>query len=97
MNYFYVKESPYQVGKYVIAHNHESLCLTSTIGSFNIIGARLFNLGFADYLRMCRDIYGAMLVGKNHKYPVAYFSSKEEAERLVKELNERAALVFKNV
>ena len=97
MNYFYVRESPYQIGKYVVAHDHASLHLTSTIGSFNIIGARLFNLSFANYLRMCRDIYGATLIGKNHKYPVPYFSSSEDAKRLVDNLNERAELVFKNV
>ena len=97
MSYFYVRESPYQTGKYIVAHNHENLCLMSTIGSFNIIGARLFNLPFYDFLRACRDVYGATLIGKGHKYPVPYFSSKEDAQKLVNDLNERAKMVFKNV
>lgn len=57
-------------------------------GSFNVFAARVMGLSYASYLRMCRDVYGAILTGKNEKYPIAYFK-KENAEKLIKILNQR--------
>lgn len=40
-------------------------------GSLNILPARLLNLTYPDYLRLCRDAYGADLYGREgYSYPV---------------------------
>ena len=84
-------------GKYMITPIHDNFFLESTEGSFNIIGARLFNLSYANYLRMCRDIYGAELYGKNTIYVVPYFKEKSgKTKELLEELNNRANEVLKN-
>lgn len=91
---FYRDESASFPGKYVIRANHDVFHLNSTEGSFGIIGARLMGLTYADYLRMCRDIYGAEIIGKNSNYPVAYFRFSKELEDLINQLNARANLVL---
>lgn len=88
--YFYLTDSPYEVGKYTVALNHEALNLKYTVGSCNIIAARLFNTTYANYLRMCRDEFGATIQGKNHLYPVAYFENNEKVKKLIDCLNKRA-------
>lgn len=63
-------------------------------GSYNLFAARVMGLGYADYLRMCRDYYGAILTGKNEKYPIAHFK-KDKAEKLIKILNQRISSIEK--
>ena len=91
--YFYLDESPYYPGKYAIRLVHEKFNLTTFRGSCNCIPAKIMMLSYANYLRFCRDNYGAELYGKNKKYPIALFNDKSKAEKLVKELNRRAAAV----
>ncbi len=91
---FVVEESPNHPGRYIIAPQHDNFHLYSAKGSFNIICARLFELSYAQYLRMCRDVLGAEIIGKNCLYPVAYFSDKIAADRLCKLLNARANYVL---
>lgn len=93
IKYFYVDESPYYPNKYAIRLNHESFGFEEFRGSYNCIPAKLMMLSYANYLRFCRDNYGAELYGKNKKYPIALFNDKSKAEKLVKELNRRAAAV----
>lgn len=87
-------ESASQPGKYIIRPIHENFFLESTEGSFNVIGARLMGLTYAQYLRMCRDIYGAEIIGKGDTYPVAYFNLSQGLQDLTEELNARANLVL---
>lgn len=87
-------ESASQPGKYIIRPIHENFFLESTEGSFNVIGARLMGLTYAQYLRMCRDIYGAEIIGKGDTYPVAYFNLSQNLQDLIEELNARANLVL---
>ena len=87
-------ESSSQPGNYVIRPIHENFHLDSTEGSFNIICARLMGLTYAQYLRMCRDIYGAEIIGKGDTYPVAYFNLSQKLQDLIEELNARANLVL---
>ena len=87
-------ESASQPGKYIIRPIHENFFLESTEGSFNIIGARLMGLTYANYLRMCRDVYGAEIIGKGQRYPVAYFNLSQGLADLIEELNARANLVL---
>ena len=93
---FRIEEAPTNPGKYMIRPVHENFLLKSTTGSFNIICARLMNLSYAQYLRFCRDLCGAMIVGKNHKYPVAYFDRGERTQALCRLLNSRANLILWN-
>ena len=44
---------------------------------------------------MCRDCYEAEIIGKNTKYPVAYFKSTKSAQALVNELNKRANVILR--
>lgn len=91
---FYRDESAAQPGKYVIRANHELFHLDSTEGSFNIIGARLMGLTYAQYLRMCRDIYGAEIIGKGNLYPYPVFKLSQGLNDLIEQLNARANLIL---
>ena len=91
---FYRDESASFPGKYVIRADHDAFHLNYTEGSFGIIGARLMGLTYADYLRMCRDIYGAEIVGKGSVYPYPVFKFSKELEDLINQLNARANLVL---
>lgn len=91
---FRIEESPYNPGKLFIMPIHENFFLKYAEGSYHIICARLMNLSFAQYLRFCRDCCGAEIVGKGHKYPIAYFSNGERVQALCRLLNSRANLVL---
>ena len=91
---FVKDESASNPGKFIIRPVHENFHLDYTEGSFSVIGARLFGISYASFLRMCRDCYGAELIGKNSKYPVAYFKQSKGLELLLEDLNTRANLVL---
>lgn len=91
MKYFKVEESPV-FKKYVIYPNIDAMPLGKTFGSYGVIAARLFGMSYPDYLRMCRDVFGAELVGKNKLYVAVTFSNQNDADRLCKELDIRAKL-----
>jgi hypothetical protein len=94
--YFKIEESPYNPGKYLIRLVHENLPLGVVYGSCNVLAARVCGLSWAEYLRMCRDIYGAELMGKNEKYPVAYFTDLVKAKQLVAALNKQVSTILKH-
>lgn len=81
-------------GKYIIKPVHENFHLDYTEGSFNVICARVMGLSYAQYLRMCRDCFGAELMGKGMYYPTAYFNKTAELLALVDFLNARANLIL---
>ena len=87
-------ESASHPGKWIVRPVFENFHLDSTSGSFNVICARLFNLDYPQYLRMCRDCFGAEIIGKNSMYPVAYFKRSKELDALIDILNARANLVL---
>ena len=91
---FYRDESACYPGKYMVRADLEKFHLNYTEGSYNIIGARLMGLTYADYLRMCRDIYGAEIVGKGNNYPYPIFKLSKGLEDLIEQLNARANLVL---
>lgn len=95
MNYFYLDESPSNVGKYMIRLNFTKLPASHTKGSYNILLARMLGLTYAEFLRYCRDFYGAEIIGKGTYYPVPYFSKDSNVNSLIKLLNENATKVFK--
>ena len=91
---FFYEESPYNPNKYIIKLNYENMPLKFTIGSYNLLAARLLNLSYPQYLRMCRDLLNAEIIGKDKKYPVAYFKKDKLLFQLVKLLNARANLAL---
>jgi hypothetical protein len=88
------EESASYPGKYIIRPVYENFHLDYTEGSFNVICARLMGLTYPEYLRMCRDCFGAEIIGKGSKYPVAYFKLSKELNDLIENLNIRANLVL---
>ena len=91
---FYRDESANHPGKYMIRADLEKFYLNYTEGSYNIIGARLMGLTYANYLRMCRDIYGAEIIGKDSNYLYPVFKLSQELMDLIEQLNARANLVL---
>ena len=91
---FYRDECPNQPGKYMIRADLDKFHLEHTEGSFNIIGARLMGLTYAQYLRMCRDEFGAEIIGKGSYYPYPIFKLSQGLNDLIDQLNARANLVL---
>ena len=87
-------ESASHPGKWIVRPVHENFRLDSTAGSFNVICARLVGLTYAQYLRMCRDCFGAEIIGKGSAYPVAYFKRSAELDALIDFLNVQASVVL---
>lgn len=93
-DYFFIEESPIAPGYYVIQFDPDKMPPMQTYGSFGILPARLMNLSYAQYLRFCRDIIGAELVGKNTKYPFPRFKKTKELVAFVRLLNTRMYCVL---
>lgn len=93
--YFGYSESAFYPGKYTIdILDYEGLHLNHTTGSYNVFFARLLDMSYATWLRFCRDMFGAELVGKNSLYVVPYFKKDEKLVTLVSMLNSQANLVI---
>ena len=95
IKYFYLEESPYHPGKYTIKINFDKLPLKYTEGSYNVLCARLMGLTYSSYLRMCRDVFDAEILGKNSMYPVAYFQKTGTEKMLLDFLNKRVEIIMK--
>ena len=88
------EESASSPGKYLIKPIYDNFHLTGTEGSYNVICARVMGLSYAQYLRMCRDCFGAEIIGKGHLYPLAYFKMSNQLLALIEDLNARANLIL---
>ena len=97
--YFYYERSPYKSNYFLIRLHHENLPIGGTLGSCNVLMARICNLSYASYLRMCRDKFNAQIIGKGTIYGMAYFPVEKESKvkELVKILNERTEKILKNI
>ena len=91
--YFIIEESPYNPGKYKLSLNHDVFGKMYTKGSFGLLPARILNLSYIQYCRMCRDIFGAELKGKNKKYISILFPNQHRPRRLLKILNAQMNLI----
>ena len=87
-------ESAAHPGKWIIRPIYDNFHLSETTGSYNLICARLLGLTYAQYLRMCRDCFGAEIIGKGSAYPVAYFKRSKELDALIDFLNAQASMVL---
>ena len=78
--------------------DEEKVHIGPTSGSRNVFMARLMGFSWANFLRLCRDNYGAKLMGKNSVYVVPYFPKGQNGgEELCKELNKRMDFIFNNL
>lgn len=94
MKFVTVKESLYNNGKWLIFYELDKMPFTEPRHTFHILGARVLGLTYAEFLRMCRDWYGATIVGKNSLYPIPYFNSEQKAKELAEILNNRLSTVL---
>lgn len=88
--FFYIDESPVYKEKFLIRLNHDffkKFFPNGTSGSYNILTARVAGLSYARYLRYCRDVLGAEIIGKGHKYPIVFFDRSNDLTSFVKMLN----------
>ena len=92
MTYFWLDETPN--GKYIIRPVYEKFPIHYFRGSYAVMPSRVLGLSYSNYLRLCRDAGGAEIVGKSHKYPVAYFNNDTKAREFVKRLNQYTAYLL---
>ena len=93
--YYHLEESVSNPGKYLIHLNFDEPTLPRmfTAGSYNVLMARLFNMPYSEFLRFCRDCYGADIQGRKCMYPLPVFENNTKTMELVKMLNERMTVV----
>lgn len=101
-NYFKFEESALMPGSYLITLKDEFFEKEGvkyfdnvTGGSFLVLQARLLGLSFPTYLRFCRDVLGATLIGKGNRYPVPVFKKEESVQQLLKLLNSALSYAMK--
>jgi len=70
------------------ANTFDSLPFNSPRGSYNVLKARLFNLHYANFLRLARDTFNATLKGQTG-YITEVFLDEKDAKKMAKELNTR--------
>lgn len=93
--YFYLEESPYLPTYCMLYSNIDKMPFPNgTKGSYNLLPARVFGLDYADFLRFARDVLNAKIMGKNERYPRAYFRKTPEVLQMVKLLNKRMELIM---
>ena len=64
------------------------------VSSWGVLPARILGIEYADYLRFCRDVLGAQVIGRGNKYPVPYFKRGKEVTQFIRLLNKRVELIF---
>ena len=93
--YFDYRLSMDNGARVMISPKVENLPFKTTEGSLNVLAARVMEISYADFLRLCRDEFGAQILGKGHKYPVAYFELNEPFYAFLKLLNTRMDVILK--
>ncbi len=68
--------------KYILKFEDEDLNGLVNKGSYNVLGARLLNLSYPEYLRMCRDKYDGEIKGKQG-YSYVLFKDKSKLNELL--------------
>lgn len=62
-------------------------------GSYGILFARVLNMDFPTWLRFCRDVGGAELIGKDALYVYPVFKKTSEAIQILDMLNTQMNLI----
>lgn len=84
--YFHLDDTP--SGKYIIRPVYKEFPIHHFRGSYAVMPSRFLGLSYANYLRLARDEGGAEIIGKEQKYPIAYFNNDDKAKKFVEKLNE---------
>jgi hypothetical protein len=95
MDYIYVDQSPdtkYQLYNYFDQIPYYNL---KSGGSYHVSYARLLGISYPNYLRLCRDEFGATLIGKDWLYICPKWDNPEGAKPLARMLNARLNLALK--
>ena len=86
---FYPDDIPNEPGYYMVRLEYKDLPFDRIQSSLNVLPARLLGLSYAEYLRYCRDVLGAVLIGKNSLYVIAIYDSREKAQKAADLFNEK--------
>lgn len=84
----------YNEGKYSIgltSKAYELLCPQN--GSYQLFAARVYGLAYPYFLLLMVNKYNG-IVERRGKYAQLYFSNREDCDKIVKELNERAKKII---
>ena len=92
-----VDESATHPGKYRLVFHPDKFRCISTDGSYLVMGARILDIGYVDFLRLCRDSFDAELYGKNTLYPVVVFPNRAKVGLLCDTLNAFANAILLEV
>lgn len=66
-------------------------------GSFTVLYARIMGLSYPQFLRYVRDVHGARLSGKGHRYITIYFPTQESAKNFAEILDKRYKYIAKEL
>lgn len=96
MIFFKVQETPYYTGYYVISPETSNIPFSQMRGSWNVLPARLLNIDYVNYLRVCRDEFNVVFFGKKKKqlYLCPYYKNKGDALKLCSILNKIASEAY---
>lgn len=93
-DYFKI-EKHYNDEQYIIGINHEKLPLDNTSGSYGLLFCRILGISYPDWVRLCRDVFDAEIMGKGCKYISIRFNKiTKELEQLVELLNTQTELLL---
>lgn len=94
MKYIDYEEAMDRPGYYLLKLHHDEFPVHGLEkGSFNVLFARLLNLSYADFLRLCRDLVGAELYGKGQLYVLPYFKLTNDFLMFVRYMNKVAEMM----
>ena len=93
---FYFREYEGEPNRYTLTIDYDlahEFYIKSTEGSYNILFARVLNMDYPTFLRFCRDVGGAELIGKNSLYVYPVFKKTSEAIQILDMLNAQMNLI----
>ena len=94
MKHLYIDENPYYNGTYLLIFKTNEYGWGKLSGHMGILGARLLQIDYVDYLRYCRDYYGAKIMGKKNAVPYLVFTDKKLVEKLGRILDSRLDIIL---
>lgn len=94
MKHLYIDENPYYNGTYLLIFKTNEYGWGQLPGHMGILGARLLQIDYVDYLRYCRDYYGAKIIGKKNAVSYLVFTDKKLVEKLAAELDRRLEIIL---
>ncbi len=94
MKHLYIDENPFCKGTYLLFFKTNEFGWGKLPGHMGVLGARLLQISYPDYLRYCRDYYGAKIMGKKDLVPYLIFTDKKLVEKLGRILDSRLDIIL---